>query len=157
MLIQNKHDGYKAGRRLYHFGGDSRSSTETDNFNIDRRVATDAGSVGVSGDNNSIVMQSMDKDVAIKAIDSNANSYTSLLNSANAMFNTNSGQTSKLIDAATQMFNTSEGLIGQTQKSVADAYSTAQAEKSGTIDNKTIVVLAVAGAVAAFAFAGRKK
>lgn len=167
------------GPMLFFGGGGSSSANTTDNYNIDRRVATDSGSVGVSGDNNSISVQSLDKDVAIKAIDTNASSYNALLgntasilnnstnvqagnygallDTTNSIVKSNATSLDKLIDSATSMFNTSEGLIGQTQKSVADAYSTAVSEKSGTIDNKTIVVLAVAGAVAAFAFAGRKK
>lgn len=55
---------------------------------------------------------------------------------------------SKLLQAQKSMFDTSQGLIGQTQKSVADAYAQAQTEAKGTIDNKTIMVLGVAAAVA---------
>lgn len=61
-----------------------------------------------------------------------------------------------LLAAADNLFNRGESLIGQTQKSVADAYGQAQTNKAGTIDNRTIIVLGVAGAVALYAI-NRKK
>ena len=61
-----------------------------------------------------------------------------------------------LMSAAQTLWTNGEKLIGQTQQSVADAYSQAQTDAKGTIDNKTIMVIAVAGA-AALAFASRKK
>jgi hypothetical protein len=64
---------------------------------------------------------------------------------------------SKLIDAAGDLFARGEGLIGQTQKAVADAYGQATADKAGGIDNRTIIVLAVAGAAAAAFIATRGK
>jgi hypothetical protein len=63
---------------------------------------------------------------------------------------------SQLIGTAEKLFNEGQNLIGQTQKSFADAYAQAQTEAKGTIDNKTIMVIAVAGA-AALAFASRRK
>jgi hypothetical protein len=56
----------------------------------------------------------------------------------------------QLLGAAESLFNRGESLIGQTQKSVADAYGMAQTDAKGTIDNRTITVLAVAGVAAAF-------
>jgi hypothetical protein len=61
-----------------------------------------------------------------------------------------------LLSAADNLFARGESLIGQTQKSVADAYGQAQTNKAGTIDNRTIIVLGVAGAVALYAI-NRKK
>lgn len=61
-----------------------------------------------------------------------------------------------LLAAADNLFTRGESLIGQTQKSVADAYGQAQTNKAGTIDNRTIIVLGVAGAVALYAI-NRKK
>lgn len=57
---------------------------------------------------------------------------------------------SQLLDVADGLFSRSEGLIGQTQKAVADAYGQAQTDAKGTIDNRTITVLAVAGVAALF-------
>ncbi|MEG0923296.1 MAG: hypothetical protein RSG22_18045, partial [Comamonas sp.] len=69
---------------------------------------------------------------------------------------TNSENFTKLLDTAGSWFTQSQGLIGQTQKSVADAYAQAQTEAKGTIDNKTIMVIAVA-AVAGLAFVNKAK
>jgi hypothetical protein len=69
---------------------------------------------------------------------------------------TNSENFTKLLNAAGSMFNQTQGLIGQTQKSVADAYSMAQADAKGTIDNRTIMVIAVASVVG-LAFVNRGK
>lgn len=62
----------------------------------------------------------------------------------------------RLLDAADSLFERGENLIGQTGDRVADAYRTATVEKSGTIDNRTITVIAVAGAVALIAMNARK-
>lgn len=78
------------------------------------------------------------------------------LDSININNATNADSFTKLLDTAGGWFTQSQGLIGQTQKSVADAYAQAQSEAKGTIDNKTIMVIAVA-AVAGLAFANRGK
>lgn len=62
----------------------------------------------------------------------------------------------RLLDAADSLFERGENLIGQTGDRVADAYRTATVEKSGSIDNKTITVIAIAGAVALIALNARK-
>lgn len=56
----------------------------------------------------------------------------------------------RLLDTAENLFTQGQGLIGQTQKAVADAYGQAQTDAKGTIDNRTITVLAVAGVAALF-------
>lgn len=56
----------------------------------------------------------------------------------------------RLLDTAENLFTKNQGLIGQTQKAVADAYGQAQTDAKGTIDNRTITVLAVAGVAALF-------
>lgn len=122
-----------------YWGGEGgRSSSASTTNNIDRRVAVQGG-VGVSGDGNTVM--TVDPEVVARAFDS--------IDKNNAI---GAEGYSKLLDTAKMMFNTSEGLIGKTQSAVADAYAQAQTTKQSTIDNKTIVVLAVAGAVAAIAF-----
>ena len=69
---------------------------------------------------------------------------------------TNAEGFTKLLDTAGSWFSQGQSLIGQTQKSVADAYAQAQTEAKGTIDNKTIMVIAVA-AVAGLAFVNKAK
>lgn len=116
-------------------GGDSKSSQSTSNY--DNRVAVQDG-IGLSSSNgNTINVQTVDAEVVGKALDS--------VNISNAL---GADNFTKLLEAGKDMFNTSQGLIGQTQKAVADAYGQAQNDKAGTIDNRTIIVLAVAGAAA---------
>lgn len=56
-----------------------------------------------------------------------------------------------LVNVATQMFKSNESANDTLRTSVAAAYQTAQAEKSGSLDNKTIVILGVVAAAAAVA------
>lgn len=156
-------------------GGSSSSSTET--RNEDKRLAVSSGA-GITGDNSSISVISTDGGIVARALDSvdasnamNAEGFDKLLDASTEGFsnlldaNTRNFSTtvgsqtqgfSQLIGAAERLFNQGQNLIGTTQKSVADAYSQAQANKSGTIDNRTIIVLAVAGAAAAFAITRKK-
>lgn len=53
-----------------------------------------------------------------------------------------------LLGVADKLFDRGAGALEKQAASVADAYREATAEKSGTLDNKTIVMLGVAGAVA---------
>ncbi|MGA8787242.1 MAG: hypothetical protein WB542_18100, partial [Polaromonas sp.] len=111
-------------------GGSSSSSSSTTTNNTDKRIAVGDGGLAVSADSSSVSVNVMDGGIVKRALDT--------IDTSNAI----SGQGfSKLLDTATLMFNRSEGLIGQTQKSVADAYAQAQTVKAGTIDNKTIIVL----------------
>lgn len=78
----------------------------------------------------------------------NAAGFEKLLDVGLDMFSTNIGTFEKLVD---KQFAATEN----TQALTAQAYQTATAEKSGSIDNKTIMVLGLAGA-AALAFTMRK-
>jgi len=62
----------------------------------------------------------------------------------------------RLLDAADNLFERGEKLVGLSGDRIADAYRTATVEKSGSIDNKTITVMVVAGAVALIALNVRK-
>lgn len=127
-------------------GGDSESRQSSSNY--DQRVAVQDG-IGLSGSSgNTISVQTVDAQIVGKALDSvnvsnalGADNFSKLLEKSGDMF----GQS---LDAMTKVFNEGQGLIGQTQKAVADAYGQAQNDKAGTIDNRTIIVLAVAGAAA---------
>lgn len=123
-------------------GGDSDSQQSTSNE--DNRVAVQDG-LGLSASNGNTLNYSITDGGIVK----------DALNAVNISTAVNGEGFTKLLDVAENMFNRSEGLIGQTQKSVADAYSQAQTDAKGTIDNRTITVIAVAG-MAAFAYANRK-
>ncbi len=122
----------------------SSSSNASSSTSIDRRVVTDSG-IGVSGDSNVISVQSVDPTIVQAALD------TVQTNDA-----LQSGNFNSLLNVADKIFNQGQNLIGQTQKAVADAYSQAQTDSKSTIDNRTIVVLGVAAAGVAAAYAIRK-
>ncbi len=126
-------------------GGGSSSSSAQTTYNTDKRLAVGDGGLGVSADNSSVEVNVMDGGIVTRALETVDISNASLGEGYE-----------RLIGAAEVMFNQSQGLIGQTQKSVADAYEVAQGNAAGAIDNRTITVLAIAGAAVAFA-AFRKK
>lgn len=146
-------------------GGGGSSSSSQDTTQIQKQLAVDGGA-GITGDNSSITMNVTDGGLVSRALDSvdrsnaiNGEGFNNLLDASTTNFRTlvngNSDGFSQLIGTAEKLFNQGQNLIGQTQKSVADAYSQAQTTAKGTIDNKTIIVLAVAGA-AAIVMANRK-
>lgn len=147
--------GYVCG-----FGGDSASSSSNTTNNYDKRVVTQDG-FGLSGDNNAVKLTTtnttniLDGGVIENAFDFSSKTVGRAFDSIDSNNATLGEGYSALIDATENLFDRGEGLIGQTQKAVADAYGQAQADKNGTIDNRTIIVLAAVGAVALFAF--RKK
>lgn len=124
-------------------GGKSSSNATTTN-NIDKRIAVESG-IGVSADNSAVTLNVLDGGIVNEAL------KTVQINDALGAEGFN-----KLLSVAENLFNRGENLIGQTQKSVADAYSQAQTDAKSTIDNRTIVVLGVAAAAVGI-FALRKK
>lgn len=141
-------------------GGDSESSQQSNTY--DNRVAVQDG-VGLSSSNNNWIDASRTSYVNVtdgglvgRGLDTVDKAISGALNSVNVNNATNAEGFAKLLDTAGSWFTQSQGLIGQTQKSVADAYAQAQTEAKGTIDNKTIMVIAVA-AVAGLAFVNKAK
>ncbi len=136
--------GYVCG-----FGGSSSSASNQETNNYDQRVAVQDG-IGFSGSSNNALTITTTNNVTDGGIVSKA------LDSINLNNATNAQGFESLLGAAESLWERGEKLIGQTQQSVADAYMTAQTEAKGTLDNRTIAVIAVAGA-AALAFASRRK
>lgn len=128
--------GYVCG-----FGGSSSSSSRQTTNNTDKRLVTGEGSVGISSENSdiSVNVETVDGAIVARALDS--------IDKNNAI----------LGEGLDALFTKGEGLIGATQKAVADAYGQAQTDAKGTIDNRTITVLAVAGVAALWAFNRGKK
>lgn len=127
-----------------YFGGKSSSAQSSTTNNTDARVAVQDG-VGVSNSTGTAITIT-DGGIVSRALDS--------VDTSNA---TMSQGYQTLIEAATEVFNRGQGLIGQTQAAVADAYSQAQTDKSSTIDNRTLIALAVAAVAGLFLFSrGRK-
>lgn len=141
----------EAGRVIYGGGGGGSSSSASTNTNMDNRVAVQDG-IGLSNSSgNSLgvhttnVTNITDGGIVARAL------QTVDVNNA-----TNAEGFSQLLAAAEGLFNRGENLIGLTQKHVADAYSQATTDKAGTIDNRTMIVLAVVAGVAIVASKGFK-
>lgn len=140
-------------------GGRSSSSSSSTTYNQDKRVAVQDG-VGVSGDSNSIGITTItnvtDGGLVSRGLQTVDAALSGTLETIQLNNATNAEGFEKLLSAAENLWDRGEGLIGQTQKAVADAWSQAQNDKAGTIDNRTVIVLAVAGA-AALVLANRRK
>lgn len=135
----------------------SSASTNTTN-NLDNRVAVQDG-IGLSnstGNAITITNTTTDAGSIAAAFGFGSDTVGKALQTVEMSNATLGAGYDSLIDAASSLFDRGESLIGQTQAAVADAYRTATTDKAGGIDQKTIIVLAVAGA-AALAFASRRK
>lgn len=128
-------------------GGGSSSSTSSTTQNTDKRIAVDTG-VGISSDSSTVTVNTLDSGIVTKALDTvsaadatNGQGFTQLLGLADKLF-TGAGDSLKASQATTL------AQIG--------ALNTATNDAKGSVDQKTIIVLAVAGAAAAFAFARKK-
>lgn len=116
------------GHHCPNFGGSSKSASSTS----DNRVT--AGTVGISGTGNSVAIT--DGGIVSRSLQTVDDTVEAVVGKG----------FTQLLDLAGSMFDQSQGLIGQTQKAVADAYGQAQTDKNQTIDNRTIIVLAMAAA-----------
>lgn len=129
-------------------GGDSSSSSSTSSntTNVDRRLVNESG-IGISSDSSTINVQSLDGKIVEKALDTvqvadaaNSQGFTTLLGLADKLF-TGAGQTLQTTQAATL------AQVGALNQASNDA--------RGTIDQKTLIIIAVAGA-AAYAYSRKK-
>ncbi len=127
-------------------GGGSSSSTQSTTTNTDKRIAIQDG-IGISSDSSTVNVTSLDAGIVTKALDtvsvadaSNSQGFSQLLGLADKLF-TGAGQTLQTAQSAT---------LAQ-----VGALNQAQNDARGTIDQKTIIILAVAGA-AAFAYSRKK-
>jgi flagellar basal body rod protein FlgG len=125
-------------------GGKSRSSVQNSQStsSADNRLVVDSG-IGVSAHSGSTVTvnnTTTDAQIVDRALDA-----VEINNATNAKGFTD------LLDASESLFDRGERLIGMTQQSVAEAYQNAQTAKTGAIDQKTMIVLAIAGAATVFA------
>lgn len=141
------------------FSSRSSSSSTQNTYNTDERFAVGANSIGVNADGGVNVTSTtnyLDGGAIARAFgfaDSAVGKTLATIDKQNAIHGEGF---SALLDAAEGLWERGEKLIGQTQQHVADAYSQAQTDKAGTIDNRTIIVLAVAGAVVVYAMTRRK-
>jgi hypothetical protein len=128
-------------------GGGSSSSSNQTTQNTDKRQAVDQG-IAISSDSSTVNVQALDGAIVQKALDtvsvadaSNAQGFGQLLGLADKLFS-GAGNALQTTQAAT---------LAQ-----VGALTTAQNDAKGSIDQKTMTILAVAGVAAVWAF-NRKK
>lgn len=119
----------------------SKSTSNNTTINNDRRIVADANGIGVSGDgvnvnvlDGGVIARTLSSFDAVRAAQTDG--LTSILGAAKDMFKLNS-------EAATS----NAAMVNQ---SVLEAYSNATTDKAGTIDNKTLIALAVAGVIVVY-------
>lgn len=135
-------------------GGSSSSASSSDQTtnttNTDKRIATESGLVATEGSSISSVtnIQSLDKDIVSKALETvqvadatNGDSFNGLLNLADRFLTATKESGRMTTDAATT-------LAGRYTADVMDGISKATADKTGSIDQKTMMVLATVAGVA---------
>ena len=124
----------------------SKSASTTTYSNTDKRGVADNGAFLVTGDGNAL-------DVRVESVDADiAKAAFAAVTAADAAGAEGFGQ---LLDLAGELFAGAGQMVEGTQAAALNAYSNATTEKAGTIDNKTIIVLGVAAAVALIAVKGR--
>ena len=125
------------------FGGNTSSRSDSTTNNFDQRVVADANGVGFSGNGSTLTIT--DGGLYARALDT-VDRNLKLVN------DTATGGYDKLFAATERMFDkqtaASTQMAGTVEKNVLDAYRNASSDAKGTIDNKTIIGLAVAAVVA---------
>lgn len=131
-------------------GKSSSSSKSTSNIvttTTDKRQVVDGG-VGVTADNSTVNVQTLDAGIVKDALDT-----------VKASDATNGEGFEKLLDLASNLFDKGGALIEKTQDATLaqiGSINAAANDKTGSIDQKTMIVMAVAGATAAAAIWGRR-
>lgn len=124
-------------------GGSSSSSSNTTTTNTtDKRMVVDTG-VGVSTENSTVNVTTLDAGIVNKALDTVA--------AADATAGEGFG---KLLTLADKLFDAGSTLVSNTSETAmqaVEAANTARNDAEGRIDQKTILILAAAGVAAAYA------
>lgn len=127
----------------------SKSSQSTTTQNTDKRLVVNEG-MGISSDSSTITVnnESVDADIVTRALDTVASADAT----AGAGFE-------RLLGLAETLFTGAGEMIDKTQTaslSQLETINTAANDERGAIDQKTIIVLAVAGAAALVMTKGKK-
>lgn len=124
--------------------GDSSSSSKseqtTNTTNIDRRQVVGEGGIGLASDGATVTINTVDTGIVNKALDTVANSDA-----------VNGAGFEKLLSLADKLFTGGGQILDKTAETTmaqVAALNTAQNDAKGTIDQKTIVILGVAGVIA---------
>lgn len=121
--------------------GSSSSKSSTSTQNIDRRQVVDNG-IGVSSDSSTITINSLDEGIVNKALETV--SQNDAINGEG--FN-------RLLELAGNLFQSGGELIDKTSSAAlgaVEAVNTAKNDEEGRIDQKTLVICAVAGVSAVY-------
>ena len=131
-------------------GGSSKSSNTTTTQATDKRMVVDQG-IGISSDSSTVTVNSLDAGIVAKALDTvagadatNGEGFARLLDLSGSGFE-------QLIGLADKLFTGAGVMIDKTQSaSIAqlETINAAASDQRGAIDQKTMVILAVAGAAA---------
>lgn len=137
------HQGAAPGRPMCNGGGggSSSSSSSSTTTSIDKRMVVDQG-IGITSDQSTVTVQALDGQIVSKALDTVA--------AADA---TAGEGFERLLGLAENLFSAGGKLVEKTSDTAmaaVGAVSTAQNDAKGAIDQKTLVILAVAGVGAAY-------
>ena len=136
-------------------GGRSSSSSAATTTNQDNRVAVQDG-IGLSASSGNVV-QITDAGIVSRGLDTVDATIDKAIKSINltganqnegftALLNTNADSFEMLMGAAESLWAKGEKMLTTTQQTLQQAYTSAEADKDGSIDQRTIIVLAIAGA-----------
>lgn len=117
-------------------GSESSTSTATTTTSIDKRMVVDNG-VGVSSDSSTVHVTATDLGAIGRAFDFATGAGQSV-----------TGTMDKVLGLADVILKGSIDAVKGTNAVVSQAYETAKTTQQGSIDQKTMIVLAVAGAAA---------
>lgn len=148
--------GYVCGGGGGGGGSSSSSNSSTTTMNTDKRLVVDSG-VGVSSDQSTVNVTSTDLGAISQAFGFAGASGAKALDFATAGGERVAGTMDKVLGLADTLLKGSLTAVADTNNLVNSAYETARTTEKGTIDQKTMIVLAVTAAGAAIFIAGRKK
>ncbi|GGI16897.1 hypothetical protein [Oxalicibacterium faecigallinarum] len=115
----------------------SQANQTTQTSSYDNRIVTESGIVAAGGSSIVANIESMDGDI-VKAA----------LNFATDASDDNSANLGKLIEFGTKLFTTGADMLQTGQQTALAAMASAENDKRGAIDQKTVVVLGIAAAAA---------
>lgn len=145
-------------------GSKSKSSSATTYQSTDRRVVADGGGVGMSGDGNAVSINMMDggaiaasADVVKAALQTIEKADATAGEGFESTLRLASDSFARLVDLAGDVLEGGASALERSQELTAQAYSESVETRQATIDNKTITVIAIAGAVAAVAYGASKR
>lgn len=123
------------------FGGSSKSSSSnsTTTTNIDKRQVVDAGGIGVSSDSSNVTVTNNTLDAGI---------VNTALDVVKANDATNGAGFTALLNMADKLFTASADVIGKAQDTTlaqVGNLTTLANDQKGVIDQKTLIIVAVAG------------